>query len=225
MWGVENLATLKSEGKVALAMTSGFLGLGDFSESFSELKRLTGVSDPALAKALKNLVGQGVVERIPTGKYKLGHGQRELLLAYLKPFYSEYFAEKAGFVAKGMAKFKEVLAVVLFGSVAQGKTAHDSDIDILIVLKHRDKALEERIDKFVSEMCTEFDLPFEHVFVSLKGIRVIMEREYRFLFGLVEGYRCLLDRAGINSLLKAKEKAIKEKYDYLPEVGMWLLKK
>lgn len=206
-------------------MTSGFLGLGDFSESFSELKRLTSVSDPALAKALKNLIKLRVVERTPAGKYKLRSGQRERLLAHLRPFYSEYYAEKAGLVAEGLAKFEGVLAVVLFGSTAQGKAAHDSDIDLLVVLASRDRALEGRIDKFVSDVCSKFDLPFEHVFLSFEGLNVIAKQERLFLFGIMEGYRRLFDRGGVCGLLAAKEKEIKQKYEYDEEVHMWLPKK
>lgn len=220
-----DFAALRAEGKVALAMSSGFLGLGDFPESFSGLKRLTGLSDPALAKALKKLLEMKVIERTPDGRYKLRTGQGARLATYLGPFYSDHFSEKAEQVAKELARFDEVLAVVLFGSAAQGRAARDSDIDLLIVLRDRDKTLEERIDRLVSETCAKFDLPFEHVYLSLEGLRVIAEHEYRFIFGLVEGYRCLLDRAGIDSLLAAKKKEIEEKYEYHPEVPMWLLKK
>lgn len=216
-----DLATLKAEGKIVLVMTSGFLGLGNFPESFSSLKRMTGLSDPALSKALKKLLRIKLIERTPGGKYILRARESEIRSA-LKPFYGEHLAEKGRLASRGLAKFDEVVAVILFGSVAQGKGDHDSDVDILIVLKNRDKVLEDQIDKTISELAKKLNVSIEPVFLSLVGLRTIAEREHGLLFGLMEGYRFFLDRANIERVLRAKERELKKRYEYDEKVGMWL---
>ena len=225
MISAEDLATPKAEGKVVLAMTSGFWGLNNFPESFSEFKRVAGLSDPGLAKALKKLLQTGVLERTSDGRYRLNSEKRSTLRTLLRPFYSGHYIERARFAAEKLKKFRGVVAVIVFGSVAQGKAAWDSDTDLLIVLKDRDEKLEDQIGKLISELCLKLNVMFEEVFISLEGLRTIAKREYRFLFGLVEGYRCLLDRAKIGDLLKQKETDIRSRYKYVEEVGMWLLKK
>lgn len=225
MISAEELATLKAEGKVALAMTSGFWGLDNFPESFSELKRVVGLSDPALAKALRKLLQAKVLERIADGGYRLNPGSRSELQALLRPFYSRLYIEQARFVTKKLMRFKEVLAVLVFGSAAQGKAAWGSDTDLLIVLRDRDEKLEKRIGKIVSDMCLERNVAFEEVFISLEGLKTIVKRELQFLFGLVEGWYCLLDRVNIDELLRVKEKEIKRKYEYDEDVRAWLPKK
>lgn len=225
MISAEDLATPRAEGKVALAMSSGFWGLDNFPQSFSEFKRVVGLSDPALAKALKKLSQAGVLERTPDGRYRLNLDRRSELQALLRPFYSGYYIEQARFVVERLRRFREVAAVVVFGSAAQGKAAHDSDADLLIVLRDRDEKLEKRIGNLISELCLERNVSFEQVFISLDGFKTAAERELQFFFGLVEGWHCLLDRANVDSILRAKEGDIRRKYEYDEEVRAWLPKK
>ena len=225
MISAEDLATPRAEGKVALAMSSGFWGLNNFPKSFSEFKRVIGLSDPALAKALKKLLQARVIERTANGRYRLSPERRGKLQALLRPFYSGHYIEQAGLIAEKLRTFRKVVAVIVFGSTAQGKAAWDSDTDLLIVLKDRDEKLENRIRKLISELCLKLNVMFEEIFISLEGLRTIVNREHRFLFGLVKGYRCLLDRAKVGDLLERKGTEIRSKYKYIEEVGMWLLKK
>lgn len=219
-----DLATLKAEGRIALAATSGFWELDDLPESFSEFKRVVGLSDPALSKALKELLRAGVFERTRGGKYRLKSGCREELQTMLRPFYSGYFTGQAKLVAQRLRKFRKVMAVLVFGSAAQGRAAHNSDVDLLIVLEDRDEKLERKVGKLISELGLELNVPFEPVFFSLKGLRAIVKRELQFLFGLVEGWCCLWDRANVDRLLRGKERSIRRRYEYDEEVRAWLPK-
>jgi predicted nucleotidyltransferase len=140
----------------------------------------------------------------------------------LSPFYSEYLAGKAGVIAKELAEFEGVGAVILFGSIGQGKGSNDSDIDLLIILKHRDEFLEGRISDTISKLSVQLGIPVEPVFMSIAGFKTVVKRGLRFIFGLMEGYRCLVDRANVGSILRKKEEEIKKKYWYDEGVGMWI---
>lgn len=51
--------------------------------------------------------------------------------------------------AKGFSKNKNVVAVVLFGSLAKGEATPASDADILILLKESKLRFDERIPQFI----------------------------------------------------------------------------
>lgn len=51
--------------------------------------------------------------------------------------------------AKGFSKDKNVVAVVLFGSLAKGEATPASDADILILLKESNLRFDERIPQFI----------------------------------------------------------------------------
>lgn len=54
--------------------------------------------------------------------------------------------EKLSYLSKSLAKFKEVAAIVLYGSHARGEAGRKSDIDLLIVVDRRGAELEEKIN-------------------------------------------------------------------------------
>jgi HEPN domain-containing protein/predicted nucleotidyltransferase len=168
MASIEDLIAMKAEGKVVFALTRDFSGWVNLPRSYSDIKRVTGLSDPALAKALRRLLRAGVIERVRR-EYRIREKHREELLATLQPFYSDFLLRKAREVAKGLARTPEVVSVFLLGSAAEGKATPYSDLDLLVILKHRDDRLEKELSKAASELSTRLGVSIEPSFLSVKG--------------------------------------------------------
>jgi predicted nucleotidyltransferase len=57
--------------------------------------------------------------------------------------------EKLSSLSKSLAKHKEVVAVVLYGSVARGEVSKKSDVDLLIVVDRRNAELERKLNQTI----------------------------------------------------------------------------
>jgi len=218
----ERLASLRVEGKIVLSLISGFWGLGDYPKHFTELKRALNVSDPGLSKALRGLQAAGVVERDGRGLYRVKPEARGHLGAFLQPFYNDFLLERIRLVTKDLERFDEILSLIVFGSVAQGKADYRSDVDLLIVVERWDENLEREIHKNVSTSALKMCVPIEAIVISTAGLKNLLQHELQFLFGLLQGYITLYDRAGIASLFSIKKKKIESEYKYYEEIPIWL---
>ena len=114
------------------------------------------------------------------------------------------------------------MLIIVFGSVAQGRADFDSDVDMLVVVDEWEESSERGIHETISRLAVEMGIPVEAIVVSATGIKALLEHEFRFLFGLLEGYIILYDKANVTKLLHTKEQEIKSKYEYHEEVSLWL---
>jgi len=222
LFTVEHLASLRLEGKVVLSLTSGFWGLGDYPKRFTELRWILSVSDPGLSKAFRRLQGEGIVMRNDRGLYHVKPELRDSLGTLLRPFYSSFLLERMRLVVEGLRRFNGIVALIVFGSVAQGKVNYDSDVDLLIVTDEGSESLEEEVHKTVSQMVSKMGIPIEVTIISLEDLKILLRHELQFLFGLLQGYIFLYDRVGAVGLLNAKEEDVKKRYEYHGEVPIWL---
>lgn len=219
---ISEFACLKAEGKVLTALVTGFWGLDAYQKTFTTLKRATGLSAPWLTKTLQKLVARGYVEhdnrfyRVkPQFVEKIGH--------LLKPFYGGYLIGNVKRVVdESGARFPQVEAIILFGSVARGESSYDSDIDLLILLQPYDYSLSFQVYKFVNNFSLNLEVPIEPIPIAADCFRLIAERELQFLFGVLEGYIVLYDKGDWTELLQRKGEEIKERYEYVKEVPMWI---
>jgi len=103
-----------------------------------EISRLVGYSPTHTIKALRELESDGLVSSFRAGTADLYsiNDRSSTVAGVLDPVFSweqglreelaEVFRESFG---------KELLLVLLYGSVARGEETHDSDIDLLVVVK------------------------------------------------------------------------------------------
>lgn len=216
------LVSLRLEGKIVFSLISGFWGLGDYPKRFTELKRALNVSDPGLAKALRRLQIEGVVERDGHALYRVKPELRTRLGNFLKPFYSDFLLERTQLIARDLQSFDGIVCLIVFGSVAQGRADYDSDVDLLIVVDEWDETLEQRIHETVSRSALRTCVPIEEIVISTSGLEILLQNETQFLFGLLQGYTFIHDEAGVAGLFNVKEKEIKKKYEYYEEIPIWL---
>jgi predicted nucleotidyltransferase len=191
------------EGRIVRALSSG-------KKSFSEMVKTTGLSERWLSIKLKQLLQLGVVKLSGNG-YQVDH---EKLQAILTPSLKETAWMAAYEIVE---KHPEVLTVLLYGSVAKGKTHEESDIDLLVISEN---PLDLTKDEY--ETSVKHGVAFQITSVALTEFLAMLHFKSSLLFGILEGYDVLFDRAGITTLLKALMKDIHKDWHYNRDEELWL---
>lgn len=208
------------EFKVFAALLSG-------DKTFNELKRETSLSGRWLSKTLVDLSNSGFIEK--TGSlYRLASMEkiREITknqfielntsMKVLLPLIDLH--AKAIGAANFIARDENVLAIVLFGSVAKGVATPESDIDLLVISLNES----DLIDTVYATM-VEVEASIEALTISFKQFLINLLDEPTMLFGILEGYEVLYDKLNVvKGLLKLKEMEIKKRWFYDLEEEIWL---
>jgi predicted nucleotidyltransferase len=186
---------------------------------FSEIKAETGLSDPWLAKTLRKLSRSGQV--VFDGKrYTVGRKDNRLVrLVEKAAIYSHFLMGKAVRAAGELARNPQVLAVVLFGTMARLETNPESDIDLLIVTSEESEGVRRR----VIDLEVEYNVPIESVVTSLEEFKRTLTVEPNLIFGILAGYIVLVDKdEEVKRLLSEKERQVEALYTIDREAMMWL---
>jgi len=208
------LVEITPEGKIAVALIEG-------PKSYGGLKSATGLSDRWLSKKLRDLSSMGLIEHYE-GYYRL-KDPTEIIDA--DPVFAQFLQGRASLkmraklIAEEMSRNREVVAVVLFGSVAKGEATDDSDVDMLVVTE---REMEETLSGRLYDLMFKYDVPVEAVFLTYDDLIINLQAKTAFSFGLLEGYQILYDRGGVENLFSIKEKEIQENWIYDEEAGTWI---
>jgi len=217
MRGLPKLVAITPEGKIIAALIES-------PKSYSELKLYTGLSDRWLSKKLKELSFAGLIEHY-TNRYQLKESA-EIIAA--DPVFAQFLQGKASLMAKAKLIAEEigrnegVVAIILFGSVAKGEVAEDSDIDLLVVTEWE---TEETLNDLVYKLMFKYNVSVEAIFLTYDDLIINLQAKTTFSFGLLEGYNVLFDRGGVNTLLGIKRKEIQDNWIYDDEAGAWFQKR
>jgi len=112
--------------------------------------------------------------------------------------------EKARLIADEIS-FNNVIAVVLFGSLAKGIAREESDIDLSIITESKEpKDLNEKI----YELMFRYDVLVEAVFLNFDELLTHVIEKASFLLGILEGYLVLYDRGDIEEILALKKNEV-----------------
>jgi len=211
------LVEITPEGKIAAALVES-------PKSYGELRSATGLSDRWLSKKLRELSSNGLIEHYE-GHYRLKN-PTEIINA--DPIFAQFLQRrmslklKAKLIAEGISLNREVVAVVLFGSVAKDEANDDSDIDILVVTESE---IEETLSHKLYDLMFKYDVPVEAIFLTYEDLIINLQAKTALSFGLLEGYQILYDRGGIENLFSIKKKEILENWIYDEEAGTWIQRK
>lgn len=197
------LSAFTPEGRIVRALSNG-------ENSFSKLAKATGLSERWLSIKLKQLLQLGVVKLSSNG-YQVDH---EKLHALLAPSLKETAWIAAYEVVE---KHPQVLSVLLYGSIAKGKVHEESDVDLLVISEN---PLDLTDDEY--EISMKYGIAFEMTSVSLTEFLAMLHFKSALLFGILEGYDMLFDRAGITTLLKVSNKDIHKNWQYNKDEELWL---
>ena len=95
-------------------------------------------------------------------------------------------------IAKNFAnriKSKNILSVILYGSSVKGALKPESDIDVLVVLKEKDKILEGKILNTAAEISSEANRTISAVIMDIKEMR--KEKNSAFVQSVIENMELL----------------------------------
>jgi predicted nucleotidyltransferase/DNA-binding HxlR family transcriptional regulator len=213
------------EFKVLLALMEG-------PKSFSDLREATRLSSRWLSKTLDSLVKSRTVEKGDNRLYQLKslEATRRILQQALNELNKSIgqsdsetdLHSKAVRAAELIAMNEKVLAIVLFGSVAKGRTDAESDIDFLVVTTEE----MDLTDTLYSAMA-EVDAPIEALTVSLKQFLVnLLDEPPTTFFGILEAYEALYDKFKVvDGLLRLKQIEIQKSWLYDSGQEIWLKRK
>jgi len=208
-----NLFQLTPEGKIVIELATG-------AKTYTELKRLTKLSDRWLSKKLKELTAAAVIE-LRDNRYTL----RKPSIIYNDPLAREFFRVKATprgkaeLIVNELCQHHRILAMVLFGSVAKGRASEESDLDLLVITEG-----EIELNDEVYQLAFRYDIPIEATFMSYEELLSHVQARTTFLFGVLEGYEVLYDRVGIGNILSFLKGEIEKNFSYDGEAGAWIRK-
>jgi len=199
-----------AEGKVLVALADG-------PKTYTELKRASGLSDRWLALKLKGLSSRGAVG-LRDGRYVL---LRPSILSG-DPFAALYMKTrgsllgKAKLVADELSQNPEVLAVILFGSVAKGTTTRESDLDFLVITTGRE------LNDEAYELMFKYDVPIETLFMTFDEFLSNASERSSLLVGVLEGFQVFHDRAGVEGILSFLKEELVANFQHDEEAGAWV---
>ena len=104
---------------------------GEFS--ISEIARGLKISSSTSKEALDFLFSQNILSKREVGKNILFKVQDSFMTKQVKILYSLSEINASGIVEEIISKNKDVLSIVVYGSVARGDDDETSDIDLLII--------------------------------------------------------------------------------------------
>lgn len=141
-----------------------FISRGDnFMASGSDVAKSIGITPPAVHASLKELYNRDILHRDIVGKqhiYRLNTSGR-IVNEILKPAFQKEYSIKEDikdFLLERIKNYRMATAIkslMLYGSLAQGKTHNTSDCDIAVVAK--DSRSKRRIeDIFIEKISAEF---------------------------------------------------------------------
>lgn len=198
------LMEFTKEGLIVDALAKGPL-------RYKDLKRTTGLSDAWLSKKLRELLKSEVLIS-KDGHYLINTRVLHQALSREKAFVARLIAHEIG-------GERDVLLVVLFGSLARAPK-READIDLLIVtLSHEFDPLQTSLEVF-----RKFGVCVDILHLTLKDLLRWFFEKPPILFGVMGGYRVLYDSGCFGDLLKLLEREVHEKWVYLKGDELWVKK-
>jgi len=178
---------------------------------YKELKKATGLSHAWLSKKLRELQNLGVIIS-HEGQYHIEPARLQGALRGEKTYIARMIAQE-------IAKTYEVVAVILFGSLALSQRK-EADIDLFVV------TLENDFDpiKVSVQTLQKFGVAVDILHVTLKELLTWLYEPPTILFGIFSGYEILHDEGYIGPFLKTLKQQILKNWTYLPEKQLWLKK-
>ena len=172
--------------KVKIGVVRSLLKFPDKSFTARELAGFTKVSHTPVLKSLKDLLEMGLIDIEKHGTSNLIKLNKN---SYLYGPLRELFNYEANTRKKLVSKIKEIIVdaemVILFGSVQKGNEKMNSDIDILIVTKNRQKIYKE-IEEKQNSVMREFGNVLSPIILTKK--QFINKKNKPFARDLIKNY-------------------------------------
>ena len=136
-------------------------------------RQIQEISHMAVFKSLKDLVAFNLVKLEYHGGIQLIRINKKSYL--YKPLKSIFYYESITrnklikLIKKTFSKYKEIEAIILFGSISRGNESIDSDIDLLIITKDKDK---------ISDIVADYQKKITEKFGNVMSATIMTGEEY-----------------------------------------------
>ncbi len=178
---LDTILNTKTKVKIIRLFTSH---TDDFRSSGREIAKWIKVSPPAAHSALKQLYNQGILKLEIIGKqhiYSLNDKNR-LVRDILKPSFKKELSLKEDikrFLIKKIESGglrRNILSIILYGSLQRSQTTDKSDADIAIIVKDK-KNIENIEDRFIEDIGPQFNEYFgAHLDTYIKSKEEFIDR-------------------------------------------------
>jgi len=94
---------------------------------------------------------------------------------------------------------KDLVSIVLFGSYARGDFKETSDVDMLVIVKKLPESVWERdklMEKITWKIFLKYNEDLQPILSTTEEIKAAMKNNNPMFFGILLGYRILMDREG-----------------------------
>lgn len=179
---------------------------------YGELKEKTGISDAWLSRKLRELQKLGIVTS-KGEKYFLEWGKFGEALKNEKNHLAQMIAQE-------IARTHNVVAVILFGSLARNQGREEADIDLLVVTIENDF----NPIKTAIQILHKFSVAIDILHIRLDEMLRWLHDPPPILFGILNGYEILYEEGYIGPLLKKLKEQTLKNWTYIPEKELWLKK-
>ena len=88
-------------------------------------------------------------------------------------------------ISEKLSDNERVLKIIAYGSRVRGDYRGDSDLDILVVVDKKDKALKDKILGIFYSYELETDIPFSATILSLEELEFNLLKNWNLMKGLV----------------------------------------
>jgi predicted nucleotidyltransferase len=143
-------------------------------QSSTQLVRATGMTLPGVLKVLDNLVAQGAVEVLGSGRSRVFSAAKSPQVEDLKVVFEHErtaWEQFLGVLRTTFAKRRDVLAAWLYGSVARGDDGPDSDVDLAVLVK--DESAADRVRDCLHEVEGALTAHFSVLALTPKDLRTV----------------------------------------------------
>lgn len=169
----------------------------DWQFNITELAKDANINKGILSRLINNLEKENIIKINKKGKIKLFSINKENL--FIREVIMPMFEKEDTFYYDILNKFlkkikKDVISIIVYGSVVSGKIKLTSDIDILIITNSKDKILEKKINGIKKEFLDN-DLLLRADLISISELRKVYKTKEPFIKSLTENHKILYGKS------------------------------
>ena len=174
--------------KAAIAVLKALLRYKGKVFTIRELARTCGFSHPEVSNVVKELEKRAVIKLQPVGRaYQIALNEESYILSIVEQLFEaeEKAIEELIKTIRPFFKNKAIISALIFGSVARGEEKESSDLDLLVITKDKDIAIE------CAANATDAILPKFGIALSplvMKKEHVTARQNKKFIASVLESY-------------------------------------
>lgn len=162
--------------------------------NITELAKDTNINKGILSRLITNLEKENIIKVSRKGKIKLFSINKEniFIKEVIIPIFEKENTIYYNLLEKRLVKKikSHTISIIAYGSLTSGKIKLTSDIDIIIIIKKRDKILEEKIEKIEKEFLDN-DILLRTDLININELRNLYKTKEPFIKSVIKNHKVL----------------------------------